>query len=124
MSFDTEWARCAPWIGAALEHAGRTHSLADVKAMVEARECRFWAGREAAMVTEIIEHPQSTDLMLWLAGGDLDELKNELRPMAEAWGREHDCKRSLIVGRDGWVRALRDEGYSPLARLVMKELNG
>lgn len=122
MTFEEEWARCSPWIEAALEHAGRTHALADVRAMVEARECRFWAGRDAAMVTEIVEHPRSTDLILWLAGGDLAELVDELRPMAEAWGRENGCDRVLIVGRDGWAKVLRAEGYSPVARLVMKEL--
>lgn len=122
MDFDTEWARCAPWIEAALVHAGGTHSLDDVRAMVgdPSEPVRFWAGRRSAMVTEIQSWPNAKTLLLWLAGGDLDELKDELRPMAEAWGREQGCDRVMIVGRPGWARVL--PGYEVQAVVCGKEL--
>lgn len=122
MSLEAEWARCSPWIDAALAHAGRTHDLADVLELIKAGDAQFWPGRGAAMVTEVTDFPRAKVLSLWLAGGDLGELINELRPKAEAWGRAQGCAQVTILGRSGWERALRDCGYEPAARLVMKDL--
>lgn len=119
--FEAEWTRCAPWIEAALARAGGTHNLADVRVLVESCECRFWAGRNAAMVTEVQVWPRTTWFLFWLAGGDLLELRDELRPSGEAYARERGCSRVLIVGRQGWARAL--PGYETVAWTCAKELS-
>lgn len=90
--------------------------------MIKAGEAQFWPGISSVLITTLDEHPKAKVLTLWLAGGDLNELINDLRPAAEAWGREHGCTRSAVIGRDGWMRALRGAGYEPAARLVMKDL--
>ncbi|TAJ70709.1 MAG: hypothetical protein EPO51_16605 [Phenylobacterium sp.] len=117
-----DWARCAPWIDAALAHAGRSHALSDVQAMVEDGEAQLWVGAGAAMVTIIEDEPRERRLLIWLAGGDLDELVQGLRPAAERWAKAQGCRRVLVVGRPGWERALAPEGYAPLARIIAKEL--
>lgn len=122
MSFADEWARCAPWLEAALDHAGRTHGLDDVRALLAAGEARFWAGRASALVAAIERDPGERRLLIWLAGGARDELEDELLPLAEAWGREAGCRRALVIGRAGWERTLKTKGYAPLARLIAKEL--
>jgi hypothetical protein len=61
-------------------------------------------------------------LQLWLAGGDLGEIVNELVPRAEAWGREQGCDRVWIMGRDGWRRVLRASGYGAASTLLTKDL--
>lgn len=124
MTCGAEWARCAPWLDAALAHAGRTHSLEDVRAMIAAGEARFWPGRGCALVAALERDPGERRLLIWLAGGARDELEDELLPLAEAWGREAGCRRALVIGRPGWERALKDKGYAPLARLIAKELRG
>lgn len=120
--FEVEWARCARWIEAALEMAHGTHDLADVKARVEAGDARFWAGRNAAMVTTQQDYPKLKSFTFWLAGGDLDELRDELRPMAEAHYRARGCTYATIYGRRGWVKALANEGYHEIHTTVAKEL--
>ncbi|MFI4966879.1 MAG: hypothetical protein ACHP9T_16125 [Caulobacterales bacterium] len=122
MSFEAEWARCAPWLEAALDHAGRTHSLTDVKAAITRGEARFWAGAESALVAAIECDPGERRLLIWLAGGERDELETEMLPRAEAWGRMHRCRRALVIGRAGWERTLKSKGYAPLARIVAKDL--
>ena len=122
MSFEAEWARCAPWLDGALDHAGRTHGLDDVKALVAEGVARFWPGRGCALVAVLEVDPLERRLLIWLAGGDREELEGELLPLAEAWGRRAGCRRALVIGRAGWERALRTKGYAPLARLVAKEL--
>lgn len=116
------WARCAPWLDAALGHAGRGHALGDVRTLVEAGEAQLWAGETAAMVTLIEDEPRERRLLIWLAGGALEELVDRLRPQAERWARRQGCRRVLVVGRPGWERALAPEGYAPLARIIAKEL--
>lgn len=120
MSFEEEWRRCGPWLAAALEHARGSHTLDDVRAMVETGQARFWAGGRAAMVTEIHDYPRLRALHFWLAGGDLAELRDVLRPMAENWAKARGCTRATIAGRRGWARAL---GYQEIATLCAKELS-
>lgn len=122
MSGEALWARVAPFLSAALEHAGRTHRLIDVRRLVDSGEAQLWAGTRSAMVTLLEDDPCERRLLIWLAGGDLDELVGSLRPRAEAWARLAACRRVLVIGRPGWERALKSEGYAPLARIVAKEL--
>jgi len=119
---ETDRIRSGPWLDAALAHAGRTHALEDVWAMVDAGEARAWLGARAAMVTVVEDDPRERRLLIWLAGGDLAELVGRLRPAAERWARTQGCRRMLIIGRPGWERALAPEGYAPLARIMAKEL--
>lgn len=121
MTFAT-WARCAPWLDAALAYAGRSHALSDVRTLVETGEAQLWAGERAAMVTLVEDEPRERRLLIWLAGGALDELVGRLRPQAERWAKHMGCRRVLVVGRPGWERALAPEGYAPLARIIAKEL--
>lgn len=116
MTFD----EVSPLLAPALERALATHSLDDVRAMLETGHARLFTGARSALVAVIEEHPTHDALCLWLAGGDLDELIVELKPQAEAWGRALGCKTSTIVGRKGWARALSD--YRPAAVVLVKEL--
>lgn len=117
--FDAEWARCSPWIEAALAHANGTHELADVRDAVMRGEAIFWAGEKAAMVTEMNVYPRIRTFNFWLAGGDLAELRDIMRPRAEAYYKALGCKAATITGRPGWARAL---GYEPLHYTCAKEL--
>lgn len=119
MDFETEWARCLPWIESALEAAGNTHSVDDVKEAILARRARFWAGRNAAGVTEREDYPNVSMLNIWLAGGDLAELRDELRPQVEAYAKAKGCQRVIIRGRPGWAREL---GYEPMYTVCGREL--
>lgn len=118
-AFEAEWERCAPWIEAALVHSHGAYGLGDVKASVEARQSRFWAGVNAAAVTQVERHPNFPTLSIWLAGGDLDELRHDMLPQMEAHGREQGCRFVTILGRPGWARAIN---YQPMYYVCGKEL--
>jgi len=122
MNVEAEWARCAPWLEAALDHAGRTHSLSDVKAAIGRGEARFWPGERSGLVALVETDPGERRLLIWLAGGAREELETELLPRVEAWGRANGCRRALVIGRAGWERTLKSKGYAPLARIVGKDL--
>jgi hypothetical protein len=122
MSGASDWTRCGPWLRAALRHAGDTHRLEDVQAMVLRGEAAFWPGRACALVSLVEEDPCERRTLIWLAGGDLDELRGELLPQVERHARDQACRRLLVIGRAGWERALKPQGFAPLARLIAKEL--
>jgi hypothetical protein len=122
VNFEAAWRRAAPWLDQALEHAGRTHGLDDVRSMVERGEAQFWDLETAAAVTLVQDEPLERSLLVWLAGGDLEALRLRLSPQLETWARGRGCRRMLIVGRPGWERALQAQGYAPLARVITKEL--
>lgn len=103
----SELDRCWPWLAAALAHAGDTHDKADLAAMIESGHAQLWPGLRCAIVTTVETYPRFTALRLWLAGGDLDELKT-LEPHLTAAARAVGAKRLEICGRPGWARVFPD----------------
>ena len=80
------WARCRPYLQAALEHASGTHGIEDVAQLVEEGRAQFWPGARCAVVTEFYDYPKLRACNFWLLGGDLTELLAML-PAIEAWAR-------------------------------------
>lgn len=116
-----EWERCAPWIQAALDRDG-THELEDVLALVMADEAQFWPGERSAVITEVLCLPKVKSLHVWLAGGEMDELLEQMLPVIEDFAKRAGCNRFSVAGRDGWERAMRNKGFTPAWRVVAKEL--
>lgn len=122
MSFEAAWARAAPLLDAALARGGRTHRLADVRSLIEAGEAQLWSAERSAMVTVVEDDPCERRLLVWLAGGELEDLLQEFRLSMERWARAQGCRRVLLIGRPGWERVLNRFGYAPAARILVKEL--
>ena len=116
-SLSAEWERCGHYIEDALEYAQFSHTLEDVLRVVLAGDAQFWPESNAALVTEIIDYPQRRTLRFWLAGGDLETLR-DLEVAAIEWSKKWGCSASEIVGRRGWVRALN--GYEEAATVGVK----
>ncbi|WP_269715752.1 hypothetical protein [Caulobacter sp. NIBR2454] len=119
---EAAWERCKPLIAAALEHGYGTHTIDDVLAQIVRGDAVFWPGERSAIVTMFHDNPQGRSLHFWLAGGDMEEIANEMRPCIELWGKSEGCTRATIAGRPGWIRALRDVGYGAPMSVCMKEL--
>lgn len=115
-------SRCRTHIEAALEYSQGTHLFSDIAAGILSGRYQLWAGKDSAIVTEIIVYPRMKDLHYFLAGGDLDELKT-IRPHIEAWGVQQGCSRVSLAGRPGWAKTfLKDEGYEPAWFILKKDL--
>lgn len=94
------------------------HTIDYVQSEVFANRAQMWAGAKSALVTRIADYAGGRRVIVWLAGGDMDELVGEMLPAVEAWGRENGCAKCVIVGRKGWARKLGDR-YR-LAHVVME----
>lgn len=116
-----EFERVWPWLDACFERHGefRTHSKEDVWRLIASGRACLWPGEKAAIVTELWNHPSGyRSIHGWLAAGELEEIKALVRA-AEQMGRDMGCKRAVISGRDGWIRAL---GYERLSTRMSKVL--
>ena len=117
MRFWDKWQHCAPFINAALAYSGHSHTLDDVAQVVAKGDAQFWHAEDAGLVTEIVEYPRRRTLRFWLAGGDLDTLK-DIEKDAIEWSKPWGCVACEIVGRRGWIRAL--SGYDDVATVGVK----
>lgn len=117
----SEWERCAPWIEAALSYAGGTHTLDDIRAGIEKGRFALIALERSAFVVEIIEYPQAMALHIFLAGGDLEELKGFNSRMDEM-ARRLGCSRITIAGRKGFARVLTELGYLERWTVLAKDI--
>ena len=122
--FEAEWDRCAPWLEEALEHNGGTHRIEDVLHQVLTDpDTLFWPGERSAAVTQIIRYPRLNQHHMWLCGGDLHEIIDDMLPIAEAHGVLNGCTRFSTAGRPGWKRVLKDKGYTLAFESCWKELS-
>lgn len=118
-----EWARCKPWLEAALEYDGGFHTIGDIERAVERGEAHFWPGERSAVVTQFWDFPRLKALHYWLAGGELEEIVERMQPDINAWGAAHGCTRAIICGRLGWKKPLSAHGYEPLWLGMSKDLS-
>lgn len=113
-------ARYRPQIEAALVYADATHAYDDVARMIAAGELQLWPGPASCIVTELVRHPRKTLCNIFLAGGNLRELR-AMAPILYDWARAQGAEYMTFTGRPGWVRTFltRDDGWSaPLSYYV------
>lgn len=118
--FRKQFEQAAPLIERALAEEGTgLHTLHDVLDYLLTDRALLWSDTRAAIVTQMYQQPQGKALLVWLAAGDLDQIvamaENAIRPYAQREG----AKVVQIIGRKGWVRALRKRGYDLHERAVI-----
>ena len=109
----THWERCKPWLEAALEYGMGVMTIDDVQAAIEAGKMQLWPGEKCAAVTEVQEFPRAKFFNVFLAGGDLEEIK-AMVPSFQSFGRYLGCTKVTATGREGWARALKSQGWEKM----------
>lgn len=122
MSLAEELARCRPWIEAALEYSGGTHSFDDIAQGIASGHMQLWPAPRGCAVTQLVVYPQKDVLHIFLAGGELDQLLDGLQDAA-AWGRAQGCKSVTLSGRLGWQRALAAHGFKHSTTVLEMEIS-
>lgn len=115
------WVRCEEYIQRAVDRTNGAVSIDYVWNQVIGGGAQFWPGAHGAVVTKIEQHPSGMNVALgWLAGGDdMDELK-DIEARISKWAKDMGCARFEIIGRRGWLRALK--GYREGDTLLVKDL--
>lgn len=111
-----EWDRCSAWLKSALDEFW---SLDAVLQEIESGMAVFWPMEKSAVVTQVHQYPNGMVLRIWLAGGDLVELKKFL-PAADNYAKSIGCTAIEIEGRCGWEKVLT--GYRKERVILVKEI--
>jgi len=82
---------------------------------------QFWPMEKSCLVTEIVTYPNSRALHVFLAAGDLEEIKNIDDTLAN-FGKQLNAQVISLSGRKGWTKALKDIGYQVAHVTMFKEI--
>ena len=116
-----ELERCRPWIEAALEYSGGTHSFEDIALGIKEARMQLWPSPRGCIVTEIVVYPRKKVLNLFLAGGELDQLLDMNSDM-NAWAKQQGCTGGTLTGRIGWKKILEPMGWKLIHSYYGKEV--
>lgn len=110
-----------PYIAAALEYAGGTHTVEDVRAGCEDGTFQFWPAPHSVVVTEVLRTPQQLIVHVFLAAGRMDEIE-EVHDRVEDWARRIGAHKLTLVGRPGWTRSFlaRRKGWRTRSMVIME----
>lgn len=116
-----ELIRCKPWLEAALELSGGTHTLDDVVQAIIKGEMQFWPAPKGCAVTEIVNYPRKKVLHIFLAGGEMEQII-DMDDSAVEFAKMNGCTGMSIAGRKGWKRVLKDKGYEETFTVLGKDI--
>lgn len=120
MTADCAWGKCRPWIAAAVENGPKLETIVDIERKIESGKYQFWAGEKAAAITNVNSDAKLLELLY--AGGDMGSLVNELLPALYDFSADAGCTKIAVIGRKGWERVLKSEGYTHGATVLIKDL--
>ncbi len=100
------WGQSARHLAEGIDCLQGTHELVDLMAMVASGQIYWFPGSESTTLVETITYPRIKVASLFLAVGDLDEIKQwlELDGPFDTWAKQHECTRGQYVGRPGLKR--------------------
>ena len=114
-----ELDRCKPWLEAALEYGGGTHTFDDIVKGVQEGRMQLWPAPRGCIVTEIVVYPRVKAINIFLAGGELDQIL-DMDEDVKAWARDQGCTQAHMSGRLGWKKPLAPLGWEIATRKFPK----
>lgn len=107
--------RCQGWLQAALDaEPVPTHTLAHVRAALDAERAQLWPTATSAAVVELVTYPTGAKVLHgWLAGGELAAILRTYQHL-EAYARSSGCDGFEMKARRGWQTVLKPLGISPV----------
>jgi hypothetical protein len=116
-----EMTRVRPVLEPALDYGGNTHDYIDIVNGVVTGQFHLWPTANSALITEFHNYPNKKFLHIFLAGGDLEEIKGNHDIVVE-FAKTMGCNGLTLTGRPGWIKALADLGFGTDGlRYVTKE---
>lgn len=113
--------RSEPHLAAALALDGAGFTIYNLLDAIIDGEVQLWVGEHSAMATHLRDYPSGRCCVIWLAGGNLDEIL-AADPIIAAYAREKGCVQVELHGRRGWEKTLRPLGYEFQHVMVLKKL--
>lgn len=125
------WHEVEPFIQKAVDESNGELSVDSIKERVQSKELVVLTiydlsiGKLIAVVTlDMVTFDTGIKVLnIQCAGGErVDEWFNEVDVIANAVAKRHDCSKIYVIGRNGWVRKLRNNGYYPVHTVISREV--
>ena len=101
-----------PFLTDAMDLIRRRYSHDDIFAEYMRGEATLFASDKSAVLVRIETNPRAKTAEIWLCGGDLDDLLENLLPQIETWAIRNGCQDVAYIGRNGWLKKMDERGYS------------
>ena len=106
----------------ALDFGHNTPSFTDIVNGVASQDMQFWPMDKSCLITEIVTYPNARALHIFLAAGDLNEIKG-IDDTLIMFGKQINAQFISLSGRRGWVKALADLDYKTAHVTMYKEIS-
>jgi len=127
------WSALKPFIEMALNKTNGEYDADDFQDYIGSEYWETWIAvdinnkeLQAVAVTELIEHPNFTELLIrTIAGKDRKNWMNLINQDDTfiAYAKEHNCKRLVMYGRKGWLKVLNKLNWQEGYTVMHKEIN-
>lgn len=115
--------RIAELVQSAIDQSNEDYQLLEVLEEIVSGRSVLFQGERSILVANLHKHNETLTAHGWLGAGDLDELTTHIMPQAQAWATAQGATRMTITGRRGWVRALKNGGFSEESVTVGKDIS-
>lgn len=110
----------------ALRKCGDTHTSDDFYERCMSETAQLWLINESSrvtglVITEIYASRRGKTCAIPVAAGSMTAM-GVVFEVVIPWAREASCTRLEVLGRNGWVKALKSRGFKPLATIVEAEI--
>lgn len=105
----------------ALERSGGTHTYEDVLDAIILGDMFFWPAQKSCMVTEIVQYPRLRALHVFLAAGDLNEIRG-MESSLISFAKSIKCSALSMSGRKGWTKALKEMDWNEAHTTLVKQI--
>lgn len=117
---DSIWSNVAELIQQAID-VENEHTLDEVYGSLIRRERQLWIAGNSTIEAILITQIQNETCYVELCAGKGVSCTKFLK-IVEAWARQGGCKKINILGRKGWERTLKKDGYKFKSVTLSKEL--
>lgn len=106
----------------ALVYDGGAYTFDHVCARVLSGDLDMYELPNSVLLCETFDAPNLRSYHVYIAAGDLDEIIEFQRDQLVKEARMRRCSKLSFGGREGWKRALKDEGWKPIRITMMKDV--
>ena len=106
----------------ALWYGKHSHTYNDICEKVITGKLIFIPLPNSVMICEVSTQPQHKTFHCFIAAGDLDELSTVGTKQLEDAAIAYECRYISVVGRRGWERTLKKQGWDAPLVVMYKEV--
>ena len=126
------WQNILPYIERALERGNGDFTPEYIMGRVVDGDYQLWAGIDTGDIQFVavtrLEYFESSEktvcLVMWLAGKNMTDWFEQVTAEIESWAITRGCNELRIIGRPGWERVGKQEGFRKTHTILAKQLGG